>query len=367
MKTVYIESYGCFANQDNESIMKGLLVKEGFKITNKESKADIIIINTCVVKGSTSSKMISRIRYFKDRNLIISGCMPESEAKLCKKLAPNASLINTFHITDTIKAVKSLLNKKPIDLLGKRKEILLDLPKIENKRVIIQISQGCNSYCSFCETKLAKGVLISFPKEKIIKEIKNKIKSGHKIINLTATDTGCYGLDIKTDLPSLLKSIIKLKGNFKIKIGMMNPEHVIKYLDELIEIYKDNKIIKFIHIPLQSGSDKVLKEMNRSYTIKQYKTIVNKFRKKIFNVHIITDLIVGYPLETEKDFKETLKIVKELKFNVINISKFSPRPGTKASKLKQLTSQEIKKRSVLLHNLLHNLHKNRLITKIKIG
>src|SRR3989344_3100580 len=180
MKNIYIESYGCFANQDNEAIMKGLLVKEGFKITNKESKADIIIINTCVVKGSTSSKMISRIRYFKNKNLIISGCMPESEAKSCKKS-----------------------------------------------------------------------------------------------INLTATDIGCYGLDIKTNLASLLREILKIKGNFNIKIGMMNPEHVIKYLDELIEIYKNPKIIKFIHIPLQSGSDKVLKEMNRGYTVKQYKAIFN--------------------------------------------------------------------------------------------
>ena len=359
MKNIYIESYGCFANQDNEAIMKGLLVKEGFKITNKESKADIIIINTCVVKGSTSSKMISRIRYFKNKNLIISGCMPESEAKLCRKLAPNASLINTFHVTDTIKAVKSLLNKKPIDLLGKRKEILLDLPKIEDKRAIIQISQGCTSYCSFCETKLAKGVLISFPKEKIIQEIKNKIKSCNKTINLTATDTGCYGFDIKTNLPELLNEIVKIKSSFKIKIGMMNPEHVIKYLDELIEIYKNPKIIKFIHIPLQSGSDKVLKEMNRGYTVKQYKTIAKKLRKEMPNIHIITDLIVGYPSETEKDFKETLKIVKELKFNVVNISKFSPRPGTKASKLKQLTSQKIKKRSVLLHNFYKSYSGNR--------
>src|SRR3989344_8285 len=298
MKTIYIESYGCFANQDNEAIMKGLLVKEGFKIINNENKADIIIINTCIVKGSTASKMISRIRYFKNKNLIISGCMPESEAKLCKKLAPNASLINTFHVTDIIKAVKSLLNK-------------------------------------------------------------NKIKSCNKTINLTATDIGCYGLDIKTNLPKLLNKILKIKGNFKIKIGMMNPEHVIKYLDELIEIYKNPKIIKFIHIPLQSGSDKVLKEMNRGYTVKQYKTIVKKFGKEIPNIHIITDLIVGYPSETEKDFKETLKIVKELKFNVVNISKFSPRPGTKASKLKQLTSQEIKKRSVLLHNFYKSYSGNR--------
>jgi len=355
MKNIYIESYGCFANQDNEAIMKGLLVKEGFKIINDQRKSDIIIINTCVVKGSTASKMISRIKHFKDRNLIISGCMPESEARLCKKLAPNASLINTFHITDTITAVKSLLNKQTIELLGKRKELLLGLPKLESRRSIIQISQGCVSYCNFCETKLAKGVLISFPKEKIIQEIKNKIKSDHKTINLTATDTGCYGFDIKTNLPELLNEIVKLKGNFKIKIGMMNPEHVLKYLDELIEIYKNPKIIKFIHIPLQSGSDKVLKEMNRGYTIKQYKTIVKKFRKEIPNIHIITDLIVGYPSETGKDFKETLKIVKELKFNVINISKFSSRPGTKASRLKQLSSQEIKKRSVLLHNLYKKL------------
>jgi len=354
MKTIYIESYGCFANQDNESIMKGLLVKEGFKVINNEKNADIIIINTCVVKGSTASKMISRIRHFKDKNLIISGCMPESETKLCRKLAPNASLINTFHVTDTINAVKSLLNNNPIELLGKRKEILLDLPKIEDKRLIIQISQGCNSYCSFCETKLAKGVLISYPKEKIIQEIKNKIRF-HKTINLTATDTGCYGFDIKTNLPELLNEIVKIKGNFKIRIGMMNPEHVIKYSDELIEIYKNPKIIKFIHIPLQSGSDKVLKEMNRGYTIQQYKTIVKKLKKEIPNIHIATDLIVGYPSETEKDFRETLKLVKELKFNVINISKFSPRPGTKASKLKQLTSQEIKKRSILLHNLYKKL------------
>ena len=140
---------------------------------------------------------------------------------------------------------------------------------------------------------------------------------------------------------------------------MMNPEHVIKYLDELIEIYKNPKIIKFIHIPLQSGSDKVLKDMNRNYNIKQYKAIFNKYKKEIPNVHIITDLIVGYPSETEKDFKETLNIVKELKFNVINISKFSPRPGTKASKLKQLTSQKIKKRSVLLHNLYKSYSGNR--------
>src|SRR3989344_306241 len=157
MKNIYIESYGCFANQDNEAIMKGLLVKEGFKIINDQRKSDIIIINTCVVKGSTASKMISRIKHFKDRNLIISGCMPESEARLCKKLAPNASLINTFHITDTITAVKSLLNKQTIELLGKRKELLLGLPKLESRRSIIQISQGCVSYCNFCETKLAKG------------------------------------------------------------------------------------------------------------------------------------------------------------------------------------------------------------------
>ena len=345
MKNIYIESYGCFANQDNEAIMKGILVKEGFKIINKESKADIIIINTCVVKGSTVSKMISRIRHFKDKNLIISGCMPESEAKLCKKLAPDASLINTFHVTDTIKAVKSLLNKKPIDLLGKRKEILLNLPKIEDKRAIIQISQGCTSYCLFCETKLAKGVLISFPKEKIIQEIKNKIKSGNKTINLTATDTGCYGFDIKTNLPELLNEIVKIKSSFKIKIGMMNPEHVIKLLPKILEAYDNEHVFKFFHLTVQSGSNEILKKMKRRHTTEDFLSTVKEIRSTFPLSTIWTDMICGFPEETEEDFSLSLNLLKQAEPDFSNVSAYGNRPGTLAAKMKQVDTVIKKERT----------------------
>ena len=144
------------------------------------------------------------------------------------------------------------------------------------------------------------------------------------------------------------KEIIKIEGEFVVRVGMANPEHVKKYYKELAEVYKNEKIMKFLHIPIQSGSDKILKEMNRKYTIEEFKEIVNHFRKEIPGITISTDIIVGYPTETQEDFEQTVELFKELKFGVINISKFASRPRTKASKLKQLDTKIIKERSVEL-------------------
>ena len=145
-----------------------------------------------------------------------------------------------------------------------------------------------------------------------------------------------------------MKDVIAIEGDFKLRVGMANPEHVKKYYKELADIYKNEKIMKFIHIPVQAGSDKILEEMNRKYTVEEYKRIVEEFRKQIPGITIATDIIVGYPTEDDSDFVKTVELVKELKFEVINISKFASRPRTKANKLKQLTSEVIKERSVEL-------------------
>lgn len=349
---IYIGSYGCTANQDNEAIIAGILSKK-HKLTNIE-QADIIIINTCVVKNSTAEKIKYRIKEivkkYPNKKLIITGCMPEAEYKLCKQIAPKASLVNTYHITDIEKAFTK------IELLGKRKEQKINLPKIIKKIPSIQIAEGCISSCYFCQVKLAKGNITSTPKEKIIKEIKNYINQGYKKINITSTDCGCYGFDIKTNLIELLNEIIKIKGNFKIRVGMMNPEHVIKFLNDLIKVYKNKKVVKFIHIPVQSGSNKILRDMNRNYKVEDFLKIVKNFRKEIPKIHISTDIIVGYPSEQKSDFNKTYNIIKEIKPEVLNISKFSPRPNTKASKLKQLDSKIIKERSLKLH-VLHKKNK----------
>jgi len=213
--------------------------------------------------------------------------------------------------------------------------------------------------CSFCITKLAKGNLQSFPKEDIINEIKKRIEEGYKRINLTSTDNGCYGLDINTSLVSLLKNITEIPGDFKIRIGMINPNYAKLYLNDLIKIYKSDKIIKFLHIPVQSGSNKILKDMNRKYKVQDFINVVSKFRKNILGINISTDIIVGYPTESEEDFEETLNLVKKIKPEVLNISKFTSRPGTKASRLKQLKTEEIKRRSVILTNLYKDYLRNK--------
>jgi len=366
MTTIYIENYGCVANYDNGAIIAGMLDSEGYTIVKDALDADVAIINSCAVKNKTVNKIVYSIDKIKEqypnKKIIITGCMAVSERNKLKEYLKNGvALISTQNITSIHSLIPKLLNGEQIVLLNKRKELKLGLPKLEsnNKIASIQISEGCLSACTFCSTKLAKGNLTSYPKEKIVDEVKKYVDSGYKRINLTSTDNACYGFDLGYDLPTLLEDVVKLEGNFIIRVGMGNPEHTLKYLNKLIEVYKNPKIMKFVHLPVQSGSNKVLKEMKRKYMIETFKEIINKFRKEIPEIHISTDMIVGYPTETEEDFQETLNLVKELKFEVMNISKFASRTGTSASRLKQLSSQVIKQRSVELTELFNQIKKER--------
>lgn len=348
MIKVNIIVYGCTASKDEGNIIKGLIVKKGYKLVNDFKSADVIIIISCIVKSQTESRIRAKIKEilnYPNKKLIIAGCMPEAMTKECRKLAPNASLINTFHTTEIISVIENILENKRIEFLGKRNEPKLNLPKKQEKEANVQIAQGCLGNCSFCITKLAKGNLNSFSIEEINNEIKNLVREGYKRINLTSTDNGCYGFDIGTNLVNLLKEIINIKSDFKIRVGMMNPGHILNFLDDLVEVYKNNKIIKFLHVPIESGSNKVLGDMNRNYKVKDFKKIINKFRKEIKDINISTDIIVGFPTENKKDFNQTLKLIKKIKPEILNISKFGARPGTKAAKMKQLKSEIVKERS----------------------
>lgn len=348
MAKIFIITYGCTANYDNTAIIKGILSAKKHSFATTPENADVIIINSCIVKGVTANKVRSTIRRFKKKNLVITGCMAEPEYELIKKLAPRASLVNTFHITKISDAVSDAIAKTGSLYLGKRREEKLGLPKIFDNKVSIQIAEGCIDSCFFCETKLAKGHVKSFSPEKIANELKKYVAAGNKSINITSTDNSCYGLDIKTNLPKLLDNLVSIKGNFKLRIGMMNPGHVKPYLKELIGVYKNKKIVKFLHIPVQSGSNNILKDMNRNHTNDDFRFIVNEFRKAIPGINISTDIIVGYSTEKEEDFEQTLNLIREIKPDVLNISKFAPRPGTKAAKLKQIPTEIIKERSRIL-------------------
>ena len=357
---IYFETYGCTANKADELTMRTLL-KEKFDFIENIEKSDIIIILTCGVKGSTQNKIFHKLETIKNdfpsKRVIVAGCLPKIITKKFEKYFPDFSLIGPYQINDILDITEKILNgKKVIDLKFKKNECTIS--KIVNKKHPIVIASGCLNKCAYCATKIAKGNLNSFPIKKIIKNVEHSIENGAEKIFLTATDTSAYGKDIGTDLIELLKKIIKIKKDFKIRIGMMNPDNVLNFLDELIEIYKDSRIIKFIHIPIQSGSDKVLKEMRRNYKVNDFKKIIKKFRRHIPDIIISTDIICGFPTETKKDFEKTLNLIKEVKPEVLNISKFYPRPGTEAKKMKQLSTKEIKERSKELSTLYEKLKKD---------
>ncbi|MFA5856088.1 MAG: tRNA (N(6)-L-threonylcarbamoyladenosine(37)-C(2))-methylthiotransferase [Candidatus Pacearchaeota archaeon] len=358
---IYFETYGCSANQNNSEIMKGLVKQAGYEITSNEKIADIIIINSCVVKGKTENKIKRRIQDLSKSGklVIVSGCIAETDYKKIKKLTPKSIFLGTHHIKDIVKLIKdhslnNLNNKKQEDYLSDRLEEKLVLPKIpENNLIsIIQISEGCLGECTYCKTRLAKGKLSSYNPDLIIKSIENDLSSGAKEIWLTSQDCASYGLEKGSYLlPTLLKRIISLKGNFKIRLGMSNPNNLYPILDELLEIYDSSKIYKFLHLPIQSASDKVLLDMKRPYKISKVYEIIKKFRKKYPNITIATDIITGYPTESDLDHKLNLDFIKEYKPDVFNLSKFSSHKGTMAEKLPILPIKVINKRTTELMEL----------------
>ncbi|MBD3314049.1 tRNA (N(6)-L-threonylcarbamoyladenosine(37)-C(2))-methylthiotransferase [Candidatus Woesearchaeota archaeon] len=353
MANIYIENYGCSANRSNAEIMAGLLEKAGCIIVSDEGSADIIIINTCIVKGPTETKALKRFRETSSsgRPLIVSGCMPEAEYETVKNAAPEAILIGPQHVRDVVKAVDILLNrKKKKDFVGEQHEIKLCLPKHRYNEVIdiVQISEGCDGACAYCITRFAKGKLFSYPAEKIISEIRSAVDAGCREIWLTSQDCASY----EHGLHDLLQDISQIPGRFFVRVGMMNPDKVLPMLDELIDAFKQDKIFRFLHIPVQSGNDQVLKRMNRRYSVDDFRRIIRRFRQAIPDITVSTDIICGFPGETEDQFNDSLKLIKEIKPDVMNISRFWPRPGTPAEDMgDQVHGRITKQRSCMMQEL----------------
>jgi MiaB-like tRNA modifying enzyme len=282
--------------------------------------------------------------------------MPKIEQRLIEKLNPQASLVGPDSIEKIVDVTRVTLEGRKIIFTEDLKKPKLCLPR-ERKNPsigIIEISNGCLSNCSYCCVKFARGKLFSYPVEKIVEEARQAVKNGCKELWITSQDNSCYGKDIDSSLPELLKEICKIEGEFSVRVGMMNPLYAKNILDELIEVSKDEKIIKFLHLPVQSGSDKILKLMNRGYVVKDFVEIVEKFRKEIPDLFLSTDVIVGFPGETEEDFQKTVELMRKIKPSKINISKFGARPMTEAAKMKQLDNKTINERSKLLHELVKN-------------
>ena len=356
MLNVYIKTFGCALNQSDSEMMAGILEKEGYTIISDEKKADVVIINSCTVKNEAENKLYKEIRRHKDKKVIVAGCVAQAEKKLKDTKLKDYSIIGVSQISKIGFIVKQTLSGKRIILLDNEKKCI-NLPKIrKNKHVgIIPISEGCLGACTYCKTKHARGELMSYKKKEIIYEIKKALKDDAKEIWITSQDTGAYGLDINEDLPSLLYDVLKIEGNFMVRLGMLNPNFGVRYLDDLKKLLMHKKMFRFIHLPVQSGSDKILKDMGRKYTGKEFLRLVKTLKKDVFDLTFATDVIIGFPGETKEDFESTLTLVKKLKPDILNMSRFWKRPKTPAANMKQIDSKIIKERSIILRELFHKI------------
>jgi threonylcarbamoyladenosine tRNA methylthiotransferase CDKAL1 len=353
-KRVYVKSFGCPTNLADGEVITGCLSKAGFEIVEETHNADILIYNTCAVKSPTENRIVDILRKAPgDKRLIVTGCLPLINFERLKAEvdfdgvmgpAPGAKIVEVVNRVDNGRNVVALVrNTKPN----------LSLPKVPINSVIsiIPINYGCLGACSYCCVLLARGSLRSYPVSEIVEKVKHDLAFGAKEIWLTSQDTACYGKDIATNLGDLIKRICEIEGRFFVRIGMMTPNQALEILDELIEPYKNRKIFKFLHLPVQSGDDEVLMRMNRFYTVDDFKRVVHAFREEIPRITVATDVICGFPSESREAFEQTMKLIKEIQPDVINISKFFPRPHTPSRKMKLLPPQEIKERSKKMADL----------------
>ena len=357
MAKVWVEAYGCSASFADSEMISGLVVNGGHTLAHSPQESDLNLIVTCSVKDATADRMIHRIKKLKRKPLVVAGCLPKAEKSTVERFSPQASLLGPNSLTKTLDVIDSALNGKKMVALQDSDSSKVGLPRIRlNPAIsIVEISSGCLSECTFCQTKLSKGDLVSYRIGDIVRQARHDLEEDCSEIWLTSTDNGCYGFDIGTDLPQLVNAVGEIKEDFMIRVGMMNPMYMVRIRDGLLRSFENNKVFKFLHIPVQSGSDKVLKEMKRGHTHKVYKNTVNTFRKKFGRFTISTDIIVGFPTETEKDFSKTLELIRETRPDIVNLSRYSARPGTMAAKMDQLDVSEVKKRSRTVFELANKI------------
>lgn len=350
MQKVHFITQGCSSNARESEIMMGLLNNSGYDIVD-ENNSGINVVNICTVKGDrTALREVKRLkRLYPEKKLVVAGCITEGIMPKIRQIDENISFVSTHNLGRIAAVVENSSNGIALELLDKKYEQKVNLPSVRKNPVvgIVPILNGCNYFCTFCSTKLVKGKLFSYPMDAIRNDVKEHLKSGCREIWVTSNDNGAYMVEQggRQKIAELLNQLLSIPFDFRLRLGMMNPGNTITILDELIEIYKNPKMFKFLHIPIQSGNDEVLKLMNRKYSVRDFIHVVEKFRKQIPEITISTDMIVGFPSETDGQFNDSLEMIKKIRPDVLNLSRYAARDGTIAARMKQLPASKLKERS----------------------
>ena len=348
MKTVAFITLGCKVNQYETNAMIQKLIEGGYKIVEHHEKADIYIVNTCTVTNMSDRKSRQMIRKVREINpqakIIAVGCYVEVAKNEVEKMKEIDLTLGNSEKVDIVKYCDNLLQDIKKDENNKKNEFseFGTITYTEKTRAVIKIQDGCDRFCSYCIIPYARGRVRSRNPQNVISEITQIAKKGIKEVVLTGIHIASYGKDFdeKYELIDLLEEINKIDGIQRIRLGSIEP---LLITNEFIQrLSKLEKICEHFHLSLQSGCDETLKRMNRRYTTTQFKEIVGIIRKAYKNANLTTDIIVGFPQETEEEFKKTYEFLKEIKFYKMHIFKYSPRKGTLAEKMQGQILPQIK-------------------------
>ena len=341
-----IHTFGCKVNIYESEYVINLLLEFGYQLVDFDTEADIYIINTCTVTNEADKKdrkLINSIRNkHKDSILIVMGCYSQLNPNNIEAdiIIGNKYKSKLIELIEEYKKNKSQIIKVE-DIKETKFEDMYINRFIEHTRAFVKIQDGCNAFCSYCTIPYARGGLRSKNFDTVIKEVTNLVSNGYQEIVLTGIHTGRYGLEQNTNLETLLKELVKIQGIFRIRLSSIEINEI---TDGIIDLIKNNPIMaKHLHIPLQSGSNTILKNMNRLYDIDFFLKRINYIRKEIPNISITTDLIVGFPGETEDLFQETIDTLNKIKFTKIHTFPYSKRNGTKAATMSNHLDNQTKK------------------------
>ena len=378
-KKYYVRTYGCQMNEHDSEKIVGMLESVGYKESKELENADIVILNTCAIRENAHDKVfgfLGVLKHIKDTtnpNLLVGicGCMAQEEVvvnEILKKYKYVDFVCGTHNLDNLLNIIKNKIetNNQSIEVLSYEGDIVENIPVVRESKYSawVDIIYGCDKFCTYCIVPYTRGSQRSRKKEDIIEEVKKLKESGYKEITLLGQNVNAYGKDIYDDynLANLLSDV----SNTGIERIRFVTSHPWDFTEEMVDVIANHdNIMPYIHLPLQSGSNKILKLMNRRYTKEEYLKLYDSIRKKVKNSSITTDIIVGFPGESEEDFEETLDVVNKCKFDGAFTFAFSPRENTPAALMKETVSEKVKMDRLHRLNEVVNKYSNEANKKMK--
>jgi len=355
-KKYLIETWGCQMNEEDSEKLSGMLRSMGYEETLFRDKADVIIFNTCAVRENAELKVYGNLGALKslkknnpDMILAVCGCMmqqkgvPEEILKKYKQVDIVFGTHNAHKFPEYLERAKTE-NAQICEIYEKETEIIEGIPIVRDSDVkaFVTIMYGCNNFCTFCVVPYVRGRERSRKPEDILNEIRTLVAKGYKEVTLLGQNVNSYGLNLEEDVSfaGLLRMVNEVEGLERIRFMTSHPKDL--HSDVILAVAECDKVVEQVHLPVQSGSDSLLRKMNRNYTREKYMEIVEKIKREIPGVALTTDIIVGFPGETEEDFEETLKLVEEVKYDSAFTYIYSRRKYTPADRMKEQIPEEIK-------------------------